>query len=177
MKITVVYPAQAHSAYKIAAQTFTQLAEKIAGACSHMMTDDEYSNLPPNEELTVLIGNDAANQIAAKLYLSGKISHFGIRYGTDDYCIRTATIDGSAFLLLAGGRPRATIYAVYRYFERFCGCRWFWDGDRITKVPLPFSDIDVTESPRFDYRGLRYFAHRSLHRFQAEHWSLEDWER
>ena len=39
------------------------------------------------------------------------------------------------------------------------------------------SDIDITESPRFDYRGIRYFAHRSLHRFQAEHWSLEDWQR
>lgn len=176
MKITIVYPAQAHSAYKIAAETFAEFAEKIAGACSCLVTDDEYSNLPKNEGPTVLIGNDAVNQIVAKLYLSGQIHHFGIRYGTDDYCIRTATIDDTEFLLLAGGRPRAAIYAVYRYFERFCGCRWFWDGDRITKVTLPLSDIDATESPRFDYRGLRYFAHRSLHRFQAEHWSLEDWK-
>jgi len=38
-------------------------------------------------------------------------------------------------------------------------------------------DIDVVESPRFEYRGLRYFAHRGLKRFQAEHWSYEDWKR
>lgn len=37
-------------------------------------------------------------------------------------------------------------------------------------------DIDIQESPRFEYRGLRYFAHRGLKRFQAEHWSFEDWK-
>jgi hypothetical protein len=42
---------------------------------------------------------------------------------------------------------------------------------------MPFDRIDISESPRFDYRGLRYFAHRSLHRFHAEHWSFEDWKR
>ena len=35
----------------------------------------------------------------------------------------------------------------------------------------------MLEKPRFEYRGLRYFAHRGLHRFQAEHWDLEDWKR
>ena len=34
--------------------------------------------------------------------------------------------------------------------------------------------MDVVETPRFRYRGLRYFAHRGLHRFQAEHWDLDD---
>jgi hypothetical protein len=37
--------------------------------------------------------------------------------------------------------------------------------------------MDVIEKPHFRYRGLRYFAHRGLHRFQAEHWDLEDWQR
>lgn len=77
---------------------------------------------------------------------------------------------------MADARPRAALYAVYRYFEKFCGCRWFWDGDRIPKRNLPLQNIDLTESPVFEYRGIRYFAHRSLHRFQAEHWSLEDWK-
>jgi len=177
MKITVVYPDRSHSAYKIAAETFASLAYDIAGVCASIVTDDQYLNLSSPQEVTVLIGNDAVNHVISALYLSGKLNDFGIRYGTDDYCIRTAQIEGSTLLFLAGGRPRATIYAVYRYFEQFCGCRWFWDGDRLSKTTLPLSDIDLTESPRFAYRGLRYFAHRSLHRFQAEHWSLEDWER
>ncbi len=175
MKLTIVYPAEGHSAYKIAADTFAELALQVAGVESHIITDDEYKSIAHNEAPTVLIGNDAVNLVTAQAFLSGKIDHFGIRYGTDEYAIRTAELDGTTFLFLAGGRPRATLYAVYRYFEEFCGCRWFWDGDRLTKGQLPLSKINVTESPRFQYRGLRYFAHRSLHRFQAEHWSFEDW--
>jgi len=37
--------------------------------------------------------------------------------------------------------------------------------------------LDVRETPHFYYRGLRYFAHRSLGRFQAEHWGPREWER
>lgn len=175
MNITIVYPSHAHRAYEIAADTFASLAEQVAGVCATRITDEDYLSQNASAEFIVLIGNDAVNDVAAKFYLAKQIDGFGIRYGTDDYCIRTAQIDGKQFLFLAGGRPRAAIYAVYRYFEHFCGCRYFWDGDRIPKTELPQSGIDMTESPRFDYRGLRYFAHRSLHRFQAEHWSFEDW--
>lgn len=174
MKISIVYPAHAHSAYKIAAETFEDLSYKIAGAECITVTDGDFS---PNaaDDLTVVIGNDAVNDIAAELFVSKRIDGFSIRYGSDEYCIRTSLIDGKRYLFLADGRPRAAIYAVYRYFERFCGCRYFWDGDQIKCTDLPIEDIDVVESPRFEYRGLRYFAHRSLHRFQAEHWSYEDW--
>ena len=175
MKFTIVYPSHAHRAYAIAAEIFSSLAKQVAGDYAEIISDDEYLSHRAPEEFTVLIGNDAVNDITARFYLKKQIDGFGIRYGTDDYCIRTTQIDGKQFLFLAGGRPRASIYAVYRYFERFCGCRYFWDGDRIPQTELPQSDIDITESPRFDYRGIRYFAHRSLHRFQAEHWSFEDW--
>lgn len=176
MKLSIIYPSRAHSGYKIAADVFASLAEKISGYSSEIITDDEYLSCGTHRELVVLIGNDAVNNVTANFYLQKKLDSFGIRYGTDDYCIRTSEIEATQFLFLAGGRPRSAIYAVYRYFELFCGCRWFWDGDRIFKQrELPFAGIDITERPRFDYRGLRYFAHRSLHRFQAEHWSFEDW--
>ena len=175
MQINVIYPAHAHSAYKIAAETFCALAEQIANARTYPMTDEALLNSTEDGAINVLIGNDAVNSVTADLYLTGKTADLGIRYCTDDYCIRSVEDDGKNYLLLAGGRPRAAIYAVCRYFEVFCGCRWFWDGDRIPQKELTFSGIDMTESPRFEYRGLRYFAHRSLHRFQAEHWSYEDW--
>ena len=175
MKITVVYPKSAHSAYKIAADTFASLAHEVAECEAYIVTDEQCENTDTTSSLTVLIGNDAVNSLVASLFVSKKLAALDMRYGTDDLCIRSATIDGKRYLLLAGGRPRAAIYAVYRYFERFCGCRWFWDGDRIKKGELTIDNIDASESPRFEYRGLRYFAHRSLHRFQAEHWSYEDW--
>ena len=176
MHFTVVYPTNAHTAYEIAADTFINLAERISGDGAKKITDEEYLSLKTKPEKTVLIGNDGANSVLAELLIAGKVAKLGFRYGTDGYTVRTEKIDEESILILAGGRPRATIYAVYRYFEKFCGCRWFWDGDRIPHTALPFEDLNLTESPRFDYRGIRYFAHRSLHRFQAEQWGLKDWK-
>ncbi|MBQ8508424.1 MAG: hypothetical protein IJ493_00775 [Clostridia bacterium] len=173
MKLTLIRPSHAHNAYAIAADTFAALAAQVGGAEVSVITD--LDPIPADTPL-VVIGSDAVNHFAADLYFSRRIDGFSIRYCTDDYCIRTQEIDGRPVLFLAGGRPRSQIYAVYRYFEKFCGCRWFWDGDRIPSCELPLAGVDLVESPRFEYRGLRYFAHRSLHRFQAEHWSLEDWQ-
>ena len=175
MKITVVYPSRSHTAYQIAADCFCELSTRVASANVCRISDEDFVQ-DRDTDLTVLIGSDAVNHATAALYLSKKTDAFGIRYGTDDYCIRTLCADGVRYLLLAGGRPRSAIYAVYRYFEVFCGCSWFWDGDRIPKALLQTEGIDLSESPRFDLRGIRYFAHRSLHRFQAEHWSLDDWK-
>ncbi|MCY2993494.1 MAG: hypothetical protein NTY19_37290 [Planctomycetota bacterium] len=70
------------------------------------------------------------------------------------------------------------LYAVYDFFRRQAGTEYFWDGDVIPKRDtIDFAGLDVIEKPRFAYRGLRYFAHRGLHRFQAEHWDLEGWQR
>jgi len=176
MSISVVYPERAHTAYKIAAEEFVSLAKEVSTQTLTLVSDHE--ELPSDTSSVVVIGADSVNSVCANLYLKRKIGDFGIRYNTEDYRVYTKNIDGLDYLFIAGGRPRATLYAIYRYFEKFCGCRWFWDGDRITKVKeLPLTNIDLTESPRFEYRGLRYFAHRSLHRFQAEHWSLEDWQK
>lgn len=83
--------------------------------------------------------------------------------------------DSVAFL---GGNQRAVLYAVYDFLARRGGCRWFWDGDKVPKrARLDFSGLDVREKSQFLYRGLRYFAHRGLTRFQAEHWGYEDWKR
>ena len=175
MDVRIVYPSRSHSGYKIACDIFSEMAKKVADVNSYICTDEDASD-SKNCPITVLIGSDAVNNVTASLYLSMKTESFEIRYATDDYCIRSVRDGENNYLILAGGRARSTIYAVYRYFELFCKCRWFWDGDRIEKSELIYTDINITESPRFEYRGLRYFAHRSLHRFQAEHWDLNDWK-
>lgn len=175
MKISVVYPRAAHSAYKIAAEIFASLASEVCSAECRLFVDN--AELPCDSEAVVYIGSDAVNNKVAHLYLERKIDDLNFQYNTDAYRIFTEVIDSTPSLFLAGARPRSSIYAVYRYFEKFLGCRWFWDGDRLKKAPLVLSGIDLSESPRFEYRGLRYFAHRSLHRFQAEHWNLDDWKK
>lgn len=174
MNVTVVYPREGHTAYKIAAEAFAALLEECCGVkCSLALDNEEIADC----DAVVYIGSDSVNNRVAGLYLERKIDDFGFKYNTDAYRIFTKEIDGKKSLFLVGARPRSAIYSVYRYFEKVIGCRWFWDGDRIKKSALVLSGIDISESPRFEYRGIRYFAHRSLHRFQAEHWNLDDWKR
>jgi len=97
-----------------------------------------------------------------------------VRAGTDDFSITA----GQGKIRFAAGNVRGLFYAVYEYFERYCDCRWFWDGDIVPKrKTLPAENIRYVKHFRLKYRGLRYFAHRSLHRFQAEHWDFADWKR
>lgn len=91
----------------------------------------------------------------------------------DAYRVQAA--DGA--LVFAGANARSCLYAVYDFFARQ-GCAWFWDGDRLPpKRTVDVTGVAFAARARFAYRGLRYFAHRSLHRFQAEHWDFDDWKR
>lgn len=57
-------------------------------------------------------------------------------------------------LLLAGGRPRGTLYAVSRFLQDSCGVRWWtpW-ASRIPKQPnLRVGDLEVRIQPAFEYR-------------------------
>lgn len=94
--------------------------------------------------------------------------------GNDAYTIVSA---GSS-VTITGSNLRSVLYGVYDLLERRGGCRWFWDGDRVPKrEKIDLAGLDVREEARFEYRALRYFAHRGLTRFQAEHWGPEDWRR
>jgi len=158
--------------YDIAAEEFCKYSVAVTGKAPEIIHEDD------GESDLIILGTDADNDYAMHLVLRGEFSGFRLRYGTDDFSIQSAVIKGRKHLFIGGGRDRAVLYAVYTYFEKVCGCRWFWDGDRIPHLDtLPMTDVAVTESPRFLYRGLRYFAHRGLHRFQAEQWGLEDWKR
>ena len=57
-------------------------------------------------------------------------------------------------LILAGGRPRGTLYAVYQFLEEQAGVRWWAPGE--TSVPrtptLLMPALDVTYVPPFKYR-------------------------
>lgn len=171
MSIAVLKPNQGHIAYIKAAEAFQDLYRKVTyKEIVVTETDDGVSDL-------IVIGSDSVNDFLMNEVLELRLNSLGIRYGTDDCCIRAYLQKKRKILILAGGRGRSTLYAVYDYFERFCNCHYFWDGDVISHTDnIPMENIDITEQPRFEYRGLRYFAHRGLKRFQAEHWSFEDWK-
>lgn len=172
MALLILAPKGAAPAYDLAAKAFRTMYEQVTGQRLAMATcDDGVSDL-------VVIGSDSVNDYLMSQILELRLDTLGIRYGTDEYCIRSYRDGQRNVLILAGGRGRSTLYAVYDYFERYANCHYFWDGDVIPHADsLPMCDIAVLETPRFEYRGTRYFAHRGLKRFQAEHWSLEDWKK
>ena len=79
---------------------------------------------------------------------------------------------------ITGSNMRSVWYGLYDLLERRGGCHWFWDGDVVPKRDsIDLSGLDVHEEAHFEYRAIRYFAHRGLTRFQAEHWGLDDWKK
>ncbi len=174
--LTVLTPPVGEKAYPIAGETFADLWGRVTGQRPPVvrMTPGEFQ--PPAGDV-VLIGSDAVNPIVHRLIRGAALETLGIEYGRDGYCIRTVAHDGRRHLILAGGCGRSTIYAVYDFFRRQAGAEYFWDGDVVPhRDTIAWDGLDVREAPRFEYRGLRYFAHRGLHRFQAEHWDLDDWK-
>lgn len=78
--------------------------------------------------------------------------------GGDGTVIRTV----SNGVILAGGRPRGTLYAVYSFLEDHVGCRWWSESDStIPSTPsLVIPDLNVTYVPPFDYRQVSYLNAR-----------------
>ena len=116
-----------------------------------------------------IVGRDVEPNLV-RFAINPKISSSG----KDAYTIRS---DGNG-VCLTGSNLRSVYYALYDLLERRGGCRYFWDGDFVPKKSrIDFSGLDIKEEARFEYRAIRYFAHRGLTRFQAEHWGMDDWKK
>jgi hypothetical protein len=78
------------------------------------------------------------------------------RLGAEELVIRTR---GNR-LLLAGGRPRGTIYAVNRFLQEQCGVRWWtpWATNLPRRATLRVPVLNVREQPAFEYREPFWFA-------------------
>ena len=73
-------------------------------------------------------------------------------------------------LVVAGGRPRGTLYAVYRLLGEKCGVRWWtpWAKSVPHQPKLKLPVIDVSEKPAFEYRDTYWF-----HAFDGD-WSARN---
>jgi hypothetical protein len=62
-------------------------------------------------------------------------------------------------LLLAGGRPRGTLYAVSRFLQDQCGVRWWtpWASRIPKQSTLRVSHLDLRAKPAFEYRSPYWF--------------------
>ncbi len=76
--------------------------------------------------------------------------------GSEGIIIRSAGED----LILAGGRPRGTLYAIYTFLEDHVGCRW-WSptaGTIPSRPSLEVGGLDVRYVPPLEYRESFWFS-------------------
>ncbi|MBO5759943.1 MAG: hypothetical protein J6S53_00200 [Lentisphaeria bacterium] len=166
-----IYVPEKKGIFKIVSEEFVSFYSRMTGEKPQIVTK------PSAKEDMVVIGSDTVNAYTHSKIIEKVIPQFSIVTNQDDYQIVSAKDNGRKLLFFAGGRDRALLYALYHFFE-LQGCRYFWDGDIVPeKKNLKLDGYNIKESPRFQYRGLRYFAHRSLKRFQAEHWDIDDWKK
>lgn len=76
------------------------------------------------------------------------------RLDTDGIVIKTA----GPQLVIAGGRPRGTLYAVYTFLEDYLGVRWWTssESDVPTSPTIVIDSIDRWYKPQFWYREILY---------------------
>lgn len=166
----IVYPENGIKAYLIAAQAFQKMYYESTGTMLEISEKADEGDL-------VVIGGDAVSQFARDFMLKGIKPSRAVPIGSDGFSLESVCESNRSILFISGGRARSTLYAVYYFFEKYAGCRYFWDNDVIPHCrQISINNINDFVEPRFELRGLRYFAHRGLHRFQAEHWGLNDWK-
>ena len=114
---TIVIASNASPSERHGAEELQMFLEKISGAKLPIATDREAVNGP-----MILVGQ------------SEKMDALGIRInfaslGKEGFVIRTVP----PHLVLAGGRTRGSLYAVYTFLEDQLGCRWF--SPTVSRIP------------------------------------------
>jgi len=96
----------------------------------------------PDQPHRILVGEPSARLIVPDFSVAD--------LGEEGLVIRTVGDD----LILAGGRPRGTLYAVYTFLEDLVGCRWWApDATEVPRTPsLFFPSLDIRYVPPLEYR-------------------------
>lgn len=103
------------------------------------------------KESDVTAGNQAI-YVGQTTYAAAARVDFN-KLGQEEWVIKT-TADGN--LILSGGRPRGTLYAVYEFLETQVGCHWLDETNEI--VP----EISQLKIPSLNVQGQPYFRNRQI---------------
>ena len=139
----IVIASDASAPEKTAATELRQYLKQVTGADFVVKTEYEVKAGAPR----ILVG-----QSASAKRLVPDVDWTGLKH--DGIVIRTVGSD----LVLAGGQPRGTLYAVYTFLEDTVGVRW-WTGTESfvpKKRTLSIPDLNVVYAPKLQYREAHY---------------------
>jgi hypothetical protein len=128
-----------------AAEELAEFLKQITGAKFEILNKDA-----PGKS-RILVGFKASNLPVTNSFEGGP-GYDEIFYGI---AIRTVGKD----LLLGGGHPRGTLYAVYTFLEDHVGCRWW--SSKVSTIPkkptLKVDKLHVLYRPPLEYRESFWF--------------------
>jgi hypothetical protein len=126
-------------AEKTAAEQFQKYFQQVTGASISIKQENEVAGDAPQ----VLIGAGAR----VKVLLPNQDWK---SLGSDGIVIKTVGNN----LVLAGGRPRGTLYAVFQFLEDVAGCRWWTPTENTIphKSTFDVPEQNVVYVPPFNYR-------------------------
>lgn len=142
---TIVIAPDSSPPQRYAAEELQTFLEQISGA--RLPVSDQ-----PAEGPMVLVGPSDALEVVSP----------GIDYealGEEGLVIKTA----GQHLVLTGGHPRGTLYAVYEFLHNHLGCRWFTSGGAtppVTRIPqqetIIVGTLNEMKVPALEYRSAWY---------------------
>lgn len=122
-----------------AAKELQSYLKQVTGADFPVRTESQVSASDPQ----ILVGQSRRmKKLAADVDLKS--------LGYDGIVIRTVGNN----LILAGGQPRGSLYAVYTFLEDTVGCRWWTRTESYVprKTVLDIPDLNTVYSPKIKYR-------------------------
>jgi hypothetical protein len=134
----IVLATNALPSERFAAEELQRYLEKLGGVRLPIVADDQKA-----QSREIILGDNARlRELRANVDWD--------KLGTDGFIFRTA---GNR-LIVAGGKPRGTLYGVYALLEEQLGVRWFTpeleQAPRKTRLALP--NLDETQVPPLEYR-------------------------
>ena len=140
-QLVVVVAEAATLPEKHAAGELVNFLQQVTGA------EFDLVNQADKTQSRLLVGAEAAT-LAGPTFTTEGLEEEG-------FVIRTVGSD----LILAGGRPRGTLYAVYTFLEDVVGCRWW--SSKVSTIPkkptLKIADLNIRFVPRLEYRESFWF--------------------
>ena len=117
-----------------------------------------------------LVGRTPAME---ELISSGKLED-PAKKNAEAYVVRSVISGGKPHVAFLGGTGIATLYAVYHYLEKICGCGFYWDGDHVPhRETLPVQNINISAQPYFRERMC---MNLTLYWYSVPWWEWGDWK-
>ena len=135
----IVLAADAIPSEKMAADELQKYLQEITGTTFPIQSETEVNINAPQ----ILVGSGTK----AKVLLPHQNWN---SLGSDGIVIKTVGNN----LILAGGRPRGTLYAVFQFLEDSAGCRWWTPTESYIphKSTFEIASQNITYVPPFNYR-------------------------